>query len=116
MQTETKTAFAFVAALALVVTGIAGPAAAETEAPDELENPVKDFQTEPTCYELYRQIQAGPVTFTMYSSCEGDVEIDEDWRPGLSTLSGHTDNPVKCFLNADTPAEEWSCFFGPPGP
>lgn len=79
-----------------------------------------DETSEPNCYDVYYEQQAGPVTVTLTSTCSGSVDVDEDWGPSVQPVPldhmSPSDNPVKCFLEADSGTERWACFFGPPGP
>lgn len=117
MPSNSKIAFALLGSLALVLTGVAGTAAAATEAPGA-DAPTAETEAGTTnCLQVYFEYEFGPVTYTY--NCGGDVDVDEDWRPGLSVTDSHmqpSDNPVKCFLDADSGVERWACFFGPPGP
>lgn len=79
-----------------------------------------DETSKPDCYYVYIGVEAGPVTVSLPSTCSATVDVDEDWEPSdESSQLDHmspSDNPVKCFLDADSGVERWACFFGPPGP
>lgn len=86
---------------------------------DEDWKPTQQTQS-PNCYDIYWETEAGPVTVVLTSTCSGYVDVDEDWEPTdeaqpLDHMSP-SDDPVKCFLEADSGVERWACFFGPPGP
>lgn len=64
----------------------------------------------------------GPATAGYDPYCNVILDVDEDWDPTedppkipLSHMQP-SDEPVKCFLTADSDVERWACFFGPPGP
>lgn len=80
-----------------------------------------DETTQPNCFYLFWEQEAGPVTVTLTSTCSGSVDVDENWSPTDETTipldhMSPSDDPVKCFLDADSGVERWACFFGPPGP
>lgn len=55
--------------------------ATEDPAPVLVECQLSTTATEPACYHIYWKTEVGPVTWEQRSSCDGDISVDEDWRP-----------------------------------